>query len=71
MIQCIEKVKGNIKFNQYTLFLSDVQDMNELEYWEERLEKLEEPYAIMFYLKKGRIRYNLYCNVHRKDGAFR
>jgi hypothetical protein len=71
MIQCIEKITGNLKLNQYTLFLNGIEDMDELEYWEARFEKFNEPHAVTYYLKNGKIYYNLYCNVHKGGSAFR
>lgn len=71
MIQCIEKLKGKIKICKDNLFMSDIADMEELDFWEERLERLEEEFAITFYLKKGKVKYNLYCNTKRKGGSFR
>lgn len=71
MIQCIEKIQGKIKLNKENLFMSGIKDMAELEFWEERLERLQEPHAITFYLKKGKTEYNLYCNTKRKGGGFR
>lgn len=71
MIQCIEKIQGDIKICKDNLFMSNITDMEELEFWEERLDRLEEEYAITFCLKKGKTEYNLYCNTKRKGGAFR
>jgi hypothetical protein len=71
MIQCIEKIRGDIRICKDNLFLGSVTDMDELDFWEERLERLEEPHAITFYLKKGKVEYNLYCNSKRKGGSFR
>lgn len=71
MTQCIEKLVGNIKLTQYNLFLSNVEDMDELEYWEDRLDKFKEPYAITYCLKDGKISYNLYCNINRTGSAFK
>lgn len=71
MMQCIEKITGKIIISSYNLFIEDIEDMSELEYWENRLDYLNEPYAITFRLKNDKIYYNLYCNDNRAGSRFK
>lgn len=68
---CIEKIKGEVKFTYLNLFLENVTDMMELEFWEDRLERLEEPYAVVYKKVDNAYRYYLYCNIARKGSKFK
>lgn len=71
MIKCIEKMKGSIKLTNLNLFLEDTTDISSIEFWEDRLDKLGEPYAVTFRTKKGKIMYSLYCNTKRVGSSFK
>lgn len=67
----IEKgAEHRIPINRDTIFIKDLDDMETLEYWEERLEFLEQPYMVAFRKKKGRILYSIFTRSRGKNGNF-
>lgn len=70
--QVIEKKVGDIKINSFNLFVENILDMELLEYYEDRLERLEEPYAITYRSRgDGKIVYSIYCNTRKKGSKFK
>lgn len=67
----IEKATGDVKLNNFTVFIKDTDDMQAVEFWEERLEKLGQPYAIAFREREGRVYYSLFTNTKKAGSPFR
>lgn len=67
----VEKKVGRVNLSPINLFMTNV-DMESLEYWEDRLEKLNEPHAIVYQENsQGKIVYSIYCNIKRKGSCFK
>lgn len=71
MIQCIEKMVGKVKISKETLLVHNVTDMDDLEFWEDRLDKLKESYAVTYRIVKSKIVYNVYCSANKREGSLR
>ena len=72
MIKCIEIIKGEIKIRPFNLFIENTDDMEAIEFWEERLEKFNEPYAITYCKDtSGKLLYSIYCNTRKKGSMFK
>ncbi len=68
----IEKMKGNVKLTEFTLFIEDIEDMDFLEFWEERLNNLKEEYAVAYKTTKlGKIVYSIFCNTAKRGSSFK
>jgi hypothetical protein len=70
MKRTVEKMKGIVAIVPMNLFLEDIEDMEFLEYWEDRLDILGEAYAITFKRKKGKIIYDIFVNSKRPGNVF-
>lgn len=72
MIKCIEKMVGNVLIRPFNILLENTEDMEAVEYWEERLEHFNEPHAVAYCVtKKGKVLYSIYCNTRKKGSVFR
>ena len=67
----IEKKTGKVSMNSFTLFVKNIDDMEELEFWENRLDYLKQPYIIAYRKIKGRIFYSIFTNTRKKGSAFK
>lgn len=65
----IRKKKGEVKISLYNTLLRDVDELSEIEFWEARLEKLNEDFLVVYRLKKRKKLYTIYCNT-RLNGNF-
>ena len=70
---CIEKPsKKPIAFTEFNLFIDDVSDMNELEFWEDKLDSLEQDYVTVFRKdEKGKVLYSIFSNTYNSESKFR
>lgn len=68
----IEKQLGNIPPKSIYMFLEDINDMQELEFWESRLEKLQQDHTIAYRsLDDGTIVYSIFVRTKGKDSRFK
>lgn len=69
----VEKTFGDpVTLSSFNLFIEDIEDMQELEYWEDRLEKLGQSFTIAYKtLKSGKILYSIFCNTSKKGSIFK
>lgn len=68
----IEKTFGEVKLTKFNLFIEDTEDMEEIEYWEDRLELLNQDYTVAYrYSDKGRVLYSIFCNTSKKGSIFK
>lgn len=66
----VEKQVGNVSCIKYNLLVQDIDDMQVLEDWEDRLESFGEDYTIVYKEKKGKILYSIFCNTRTMHSAF-
>jgi hypothetical protein len=67
----LEKRIGKVKITPYNLFVDSI-DIQDVEYWEERFEKMGEPYTIAFKKDRhGQIVYSIFVASGRKNGVFK
>lgn len=66
----VEKMKGVVSIVPMNLFIADIDNMQELEDWEDRLELLGEPYAVTFKKKRGKIFYDIFVNTKKPRSSF-
>lgn len=61
----LEYKLGAIDLSPSKLLIEDVEDMEELEYWEDRLQTLEEPFAVAYRKLDGKIKYSIFSNFKK------
>lgn len=66
----IEKGSG-IPLGPHTLLLKDEFDMSNVEFWEERLEKLNQPYVVAYREIAGKICYSIFTDLKSKNSVFK
>lgn len=69
----VERTFGKpINLTAFNLFIEDIDDMQELEYWEERLEKMEQDFTVAYKtIKSGKVLYSIFCNTSKKGSIFK
>lgn len=67
----LDKTVGKVKLTKANLFVEDTMDMNYIEYWEDRLEKFEIPYAVAFREESGFIFYSIFCDSRKRKRVFK
>jgi len=68
---CIEKVTGEVKINTFNHFIKDTMDMEDVEYWEDRLDFLGQPYLLVFRYVDGQALYSFFVNSKHKESKFK
>lgn len=67
----LDKQIGNVKIAPYNLFVDNL-NVQEVEDWEYRLERLGEPYTVAFKTNRhGQIVYGIFVVSGKKNGAFK
>ncbi len=61
----------DIPINRLNLFLSNITDMEHLEYWEDRLDYLKQPYVIAFKKHGTKVVYSIFTKIRKKESAFK
>lgn len=68
----MEYQTGRVNLVESNLLVADLIDMETLEYWEERLTGLKQPFAVMYQKnEEGKIVYAIFTEMGRKGNAFR
>ena len=68
----IERKTGDVAMVQKNLLIKDTDDMEELEYWEDRLENvLKQPFVVAFREKDGKIKYSIFTDLRKKGSVFK
>lgn len=67
----IEYQTGKIRMIQSNMLLHDVTDMEMIEFWEERLTTLKQPFMVVFREVDGEILYSIFTDLRKKGSAFR
>ena len=67
----IEYQTGKVRMIQSNLLIQDVKDMEMVEFWEERLKSLNQPYVVV-YRKVGKaVLYSIFTDLRKKGSVFR
>ena len=67
----IEYQTGKARMIQSNLLIQDVKDMEMVEFWEERLKSLNQPYVVV-YRKVGKaVLYSIFTDLRKKGSVFR
>lgn len=67
----IEYSTGEVALQTANLLIKDVVDMETIEYWEERLQRLNQAYVVAYRKFEGKIAYSIFTNLRQKGSAFR
>ena len=67
----IEYQIGKVKMISSNLLIQDVKDMTTIEYWEERLKGLNQPFTVVYREENGFILYSIFTDLKKKGSAFR
>lgn len=66
----VEYETGDVNKIPSNLLVEDVTDMTTIEYWEERLAALKQPFAIVFRKIKGKVLYSIFTDLKAKNSPF-
>ena len=64
----IEKQKGKVTLHERNCIVQDITDMEELDFWEERLEWFKQPYIIAYRKLEGKVLYSVFTK--KRGGIF-
>ncbi len=62
---------SSVPISKETILLLDERDMTNVEFWEERLAYLKEPFTTAFREVEGRVLYSIFTNLKGKDSRFK
>jgi hypothetical protein len=67
----VERKVGRVAMTEANLLVSDITNMEAVEYWEDRLESLKQPFVIAFRRQEGKVLYSIFADMRRKGSPFR
>lgn len=67
----IEYQTGKVRMIASNLLIQDVKDMETVEYWEERLKSLKQPFMVVYREVEGSMLYSIFTDLRKKGSAFR
>lgn len=67
----VETKTGDVKMVRANILVENVDDMQELENWEARLEQLGQPYLVAYKRVGNKVRYTIFSPLNRKGSAFK
>ena len=67
----LEYRTGKIPMVNSNLLVKDITDMELLEFWEDRLKDLGQPYVVAYKEVAGVIKYAIFTKIREKGSAFR
>lgn len=67
----VEYKTGKVPLKKENLLVQDISDMEVIEFWEDRLTRMKQDFAVTFREVKGAILYSIYTNLKRKGSPFR
>lgn len=67
----IEYQTGKVRMIQSNLLIQDVKDMEMIEFWEERLKRLNQPFMVVYREDAGSVLYSIFTDLRKKGSAFR
>lgn len=67
----IEYQIGEVDMVQSNLLLHDVRDMEAVEFWEDRLKSLKQPFTVAYRKVAGVFLYSIFVDLRKKGSIFR
>lgn len=67
----VEYQVGKVRMIQSNILIQDVADMETVEFWEERLKKLKQPFMVVYREVDGAVLYSIFTDLRKKGSAFR
>lgn len=67
----LEYKTGEVSLIESNVLVKDITDMEVLEFWEERLKKLNQDFAVLYKKTRKGVKYAIYTNLNRKGSVFR
>lgn len=67
----VEYKTGTVRMIQSNLLLQDTKDMEMIEFWEERLKSLNQPFMVVYREVEGAMLYSIFTDLRKKGSAFR
>jgi len=67
----VEYSVGNVNMVPSNILVKDIDDMEELEFWEERLRYLKQDFTVTYRKMKGKILYSIFTTMRLKETLFR
>lgn len=67
----IEYQTGRVPMIQSNLLVQDVKDMETIEFWEDRLKALNQPFAVAYREVGESVLYSIFTDLGGKGSAFR
>lgn len=67
----VEKRVGKFPLTDTNLLIKDTDDMDAVEFWEDKLLAAKQPFVIGFREIRGRIYYSIYTTLRKKGSIFK
>ena len=67
----IEYKVGDVRLIKSNILIKDVTDMEEVEFWEDRLKLLKQPFTIAYRTIHEKICYTIFANIRGKESIFK
>lgn len=67
----IEYSTGEVALVPSNILIKDVEDMEDLEFWEDRLKKMNQPYTVVYKKVKDKFLYAIFTDLRNKESVFR
>lgn len=67
----VEYKTGTVRMIQSNLLLQDTKDMEMIEFWENRLTQLKQPFMVVYREVEGAMLYSIFTDLRKKGSAFR
>lgn len=67
----VEYQVGKVSLNTSNLLVQDIDDMETLEFWEKRLKRMGQHFAVVYREVEGRVLYSIFTNARKKGSIFK
>jgi hypothetical protein len=67
----VERKVGKVAMTEANLLVSDITNMEAVEYWEDRLEAMQQAFVIAFRKQDGQVLYSIFADLRKKGSPFR
>ena len=67
----VEYQTGRVHMIASNILVQDVVDMETVEYWEDRLKDLHQPFVVVYREVGGKFLYSIFTDLRKKGSAFR
>lgn len=67
----VEYQTGDVQMVRSNILLNDVTDMVMVEFWEDRLRSLDQPFVVAYRKVARKVLYSIFTDLRKKDSVFK